>query len=104
MPIQGNISDHVGQVVKTWVNNTSGMVSNLFTDADALYEIIKDGKTFEPQLTQGPVELTILAEKASLPARSLDAFTDLCHLQAIFANTIPMAWTLGAEFQMPVIL
>lgn len=85
LPIQNNISSHVVETVNSWIHGTAGMASGIFNDPDTLYSMISDGKTFIVDAEEGPVELTDLAEKA------------------IFANTIPMAWTLGATGQMPFI-
>ena len=61
------------------------MTEGLFNDPDNLYDAIEFGKTFTPQRPDGVVALSDLVKKA------------------IFANTLPMAWTLGADGQMPFI-
>lgn len=84
-PIQNNISSHVTETVSTWTTNLQTMAEGIFNNVDNLYGAIQYGKTFQAQKPTGEVALTDLAKKI------------------LFANTLPMAWTLGSDAQVPFI-
>lgn len=84
-PIQNNISSHIVETVSSWTHNLQTMAEGIFNDVDNLYAAIEYGQFFVAQKPTGELAMADLAKKT------------------LFAHTMPLAWTLGADSQVPFI-
>lgn len=83
--VQDQLTEYATQLTTTWQNLTQDLAMGMFQQTDVLYDIIKNGQMFatDPPTTEFDVSQKLV--------------------EAMFANALPLAWTLGTTVAQPFI-
>lgn len=79
LPVQNNVSQYMSNILSGWDQAGQIFATHLFDDPDMLYDMIKDGQLIDARPTETVPDIAPIVERA------------------LFANTLRLTWSTGAE-------
>ena len=86
LPVQNNVSQYISNTVTLFRDTTQDLATGFYSDPDQLYGLIKNGQIFGAGLSETTNTVSEAVQKV------------------LFANALPLTWTLGYKEAQPFIV